>query len=114
MEVIESINYLKNIKTEDFIKLGYVYCQEAIDTIITTYKKQQKEIEEYNIKILSNAGIYQLGFNDGQKSVEHKIKAKIEEYKWSIESYDCDEADYKQSQAVGAWNVLQSLLKEKE
>jgi len=54
-------------------------CINAIDNAL----KQSKEIEElkdeYNTKLLSNAGIYQLGFNDGKKSVEDKIKAKIEE-----------------------------------
>ena len=46
-------------------------------------EKQSKEIEElkenYNTKLLSNAGIYQLGFNDGEKKFKDKIKAKIEE-----------------------------------
>lgn len=50
-------------------------------TILNLIEKQSKEIEEYNNKLLSNAGIYQLGFNDGKKTVENKIKAKIEEFK---------------------------------
>lgn len=41
-----------------------------------------------------------------------KVREKIEENKWAMEHYDCDEADYKQSQAVGAWNVLMKLLQE--
>lgn len=42
-----------------------------------------------------------------------KIREKIEEYEWAIESYDCSIADYKQSQAVGSWNVLRKLLEDK-
>ena len=47
------------------------------------------------------------------KKLEDKIKAKMKEKEWSLENYDCTESDYKQSQAIGAWVVLQSLL-EKE
>ena len=39
-----------------------------------------------------------------------KVKDKIEEKEWAIKSYDCDTADYKQSQAIGAWQVLQELI----
>lgn len=39
-----------------------------------------------------------------------KVKDKIEEKEWAIKSYDCDTANYKQSQAIGAWQVLQELL----
>lgn len=44
-------------------------------------KKLQKENEELNVKILSNAGIYQLGFRDGEKTYIQKVKDKIEELK---------------------------------
>ncbi len=40
-------------------------------------KKLQKENEELNEKILDNAGIYQLGFKDGEKSYIKKVKDKI-------------------------------------
>lgn len=43
-----------------------------------------------------------------------KVKDKIEENEWAIKGYDCDEADYKQSQAIGAWSVLQELIEERE
>ena len=36
-----------------------------------------------------------------------------QEKEWALESYDCDEADYKQSQAIGAWQVLQELIEER-
>jgi len=31
-----------------------------------------------------------------------------------FKNYNCDKADYKQSQAIGAWDILQELLKESE
>lgn len=42
------------------------------------------------------------------------VKDKMKEKEWALESYDCDEADYKQSQAIGAWSVLQELIEERE
>lgn len=44
-------------------------------------EKLQKEHEELNGKILSNAGIYQLGFKDGEESYIKKVKDRIEELK---------------------------------
>ena len=41
-----------------------------------------------------------------------KVKDKQKEKEWALESYDCDEADYKQSQAIGAWQVLQELIED--
>ena len=42
-----------------------------------------------------------------------KVKDKQKEKEWALESYDCDEDDYKQSQAIGAWQVLQELIEER-
>lgn len=42
-------------------------------------KSLQRENEELNEKILDNAGIYQLGFKDGEESYIKKVKDKIEE-----------------------------------
>lgn len=44
-------------------------------------KELRKENEELNEKILDNAGIYQLGFKDGEESYIKKVKDKIEEEK---------------------------------
>jgi hypothetical protein len=71
---------LESIKTNNKHK----YCgKDDVDFLLNLIKKQQKEIEElkdeYNTKLLCNAGIYQLGFKDGENSIENKIKAKIEE-----------------------------------
>lgn len=95
--------------------------KETINTILNLIEKQSKEIEElkdeYNIKLLSNAGIYQLGFNDGIKSVENKIKAKIEEVKqwelYNIKIPTLSTLDERLGAKIGIKYVLQSLL-EKE
>ena len=41
---------------------------KAFENLLKRYKELEEEHSETNIKILSNAGIYQLGFNDGRKS----------------------------------------------
>ena len=66
------------------------------------FKKQVTDIESTNFIKYKNYIAIQ------------KIKDKIEENEWAIEGYDCDEADYKQSQAIGAWSVLQELIEERE
>lgn len=43
---------------------------------------------------------------------KQKIKDKMKKYEWSMKCYDSSIADYKQSQAVGRWCVLQELLQE--
>lgn len=45
---------------------------------------------------------------------KEKVKKMIKEKEWALENYNCDESDYKQSQAIGAWDILQKLLKESE
>ena len=66
-------------------KIGDLYkCLEldnAIDNILSDYKKVLKENEELNEKILDNAGIYQLGFKDGEEGYIKKVKDKIEKLK---------------------------------
>lgn len=47
------------------------------ETILLNYKRALKENEELNEKILDNAGIYQLGFKDGEESYIKKVKDKI-------------------------------------
>ncbi len=43
----------------------------------TEVNSLKKENEELNKKILDNAGIYQLGFKDGEESYIKKVKDKI-------------------------------------
>ena len=47
------------------------------ETILLNYKRALKENEELKEKILDNAGIYQLGFKDGEESYIKKVKDKI-------------------------------------
>lgn len=122
-------------------KIGDIYkCLEldnAIDNILSDYKRVLKENEEKTTILLAGAEKvkqlekeneelnlkYHMLYTekiDKQKAQEVKIKSqvipiqtikdKIEEKEWAIKSYDCDTANYKQSQAIGAWQVLQELL----
>ena len=59
----------------------YKDLQLSAEHILSDYKRVLKENEELNEKILDNAGIYQLGFKDGEKSYIKKVKDKIEEEK---------------------------------
>lgn len=52
---------------------------KSLNNILVDYKRILKENEKLNVKILSNAGIYQLGFRDGEKTYIQKVKDKIEE-----------------------------------
>lgn len=53
--------------------------KDSLRYILSDYKRVLKENEELNEKILDNAGIYQLGFKDGEESYIKKVKDKIEE-----------------------------------
>lgn len=63
-------------------------------------------LEWASVRVLREVQI----LNNKLEKWEDKIKAKMKEKEWALENYNCDEADYKQSQAIGAWSVLQSLL----
>lgn len=72
-------NRCKNLDEE-----AQAYLEELMgDNTLTrrTIKQLQEENEELKEKILDNAGIYQLGFKDGEESYIKKVKAKIEEEK---------------------------------
>lgn len=45
--------------------------------VVNLIKSLQRENKELNEKILDNAGIYQLGFKDGEESYIKKVKDKI-------------------------------------
>ena len=72
------VEYEKNNKDKINKADELIYIQEII---LSDYKRVLKENEELNEKILDNAGIYQLGFKDGEKSYIKKVKDKIEEEK---------------------------------
>ena len=93
---------------------------EAMEELLEIYNKQSKEIEELkdkNKKLQDKAK--ELIFEKQEltsalldSTPNDKIKAKMKEKEWALKNYDCSESDYKQSQAIGAWSVLLSLLKE--
>lgn len=91
---------------------------EITENLIADNKRLDKEnqalFEAYNF---NDTNLLAKTLKEYRKEIlnsipKSKVREKIEKYKWAIEHYDCDEADYKQSQAVGAWNVLYRLLQE--
>lgn len=88
--------------------------------LLNLVEKLQKENEKLKTKLLDTL--------EGQKVIKEetpqyikenyiskeKVKNMIKEKEWALENYDCDKSDYKQSQAIGAWDILQKLLKESE
>ncbi len=69
-----------NNRCRNLDKEAQAYLEElAGDNTLTrrTIKQLQEENEELNEKILDNAGIYQLGFKDGEESYIKKVKDKI-------------------------------------
>ncbi len=96
--------------------------EENIKIILNLIEKQQKEIEELKEKADANLAyydqIYQNGIYTGQRAVEDKIKAKIEEYDETLYYAETEEGmaelkDYEYDEAKYGKKVLQSLL-EKE
>lgn len=78
-------------------------------------KKLQKENEELKNQEATARKINELLVQRYSNSIPiQKIKDIQKEKEWALESYYCDEADYKQSQAIGAWSVLQELIEESE
>ena len=117
----EALEILKSFEPDDLVECS-IYLQ-ALEKITNLIEKQSKEIEELkrvdksNSQVIANMSTRH--FHDREKirkyeELQDKIKAKMKEKEWSLENYDCNESDYKQSQAIGAWSVLQSLLEEKE
>lgn len=68
------------------------------------------ELEQMTTEKFKNGWFHQSEFK-GLIPVQ-KVKNMIKEKEWALENYDCDKSDYKQSQAIGAWVILQKLLKE--
>lgn len=80
----EEKNAIEYLKNRLYGNEGCKYVdvtQEDLRIFINLIDSLQKENEELNVKILSNAGIYQLGFRDGEKTYIQKVKDKIEELK---------------------------------
>lgn len=107
--------YLKDFNNEKITnedRLSYIECV-LISNLIEKLQKENEELREKwdkDTHILQN----ELDLTNADKINNYipiqKVKDKIEEKEWAIKSYDCDTANYKQSQAIGAWQVLQELL----
>lgn len=109
---LQELQYaIKNVGSFDFGDFSF----DTIQQILDMYSQLEKENEslvaqyEYQGAIMVNEympleTIKELFI---PKSV---IREKIEEYEWAIKSYDCDIADYKQSQDVGSYMALVKLL----
>lgn len=86
----EMIKYIKEIiqfSDHNIYKMalqGLLDLYKNLKAIEQEHKKingeLREEIKHLNEKILSNAGIYQLGFNDGQLNIKDKIKNEYSKY----------------------------------
>lgn len=109
-EEVKRVNKINNL-TGTYVPI------HMLESFLSDYKRVLKENEELkeiyrSEKKMKNEYIklYQdLLLKENVIPVQ-KVKDKIEEKEWAIKSYDCDTANYKQSQAIGAWQVLQELL----
>ena len=83
----------------------------TIGSIIQTTDIENASTIMYDKIILLNL------INKQQKKIENsvskdKIREKMQEYYEKASPYDCDTADYKQSQEIGGFNALRKLLEE--
>lgn len=118
----EDFAYREPIKNySDFDKFCYNHCKniETVLNLIEKLRERLKLMDDYNywVQLATNRG---LELEKLQKEVtqnyisKQKIKDLMGEKEWAIKSYDCSEADYNQSQAVGAWFACQRLLEERK
>ena len=114
----EAIEYLeKYTKWETY---GERNLEKDIITVLGLLNETQMENE--TLEELLQGTLYEMykyyrdlaNSYQGNCISKEKVKNMIKEKEWALENYNCDEADYKQSQAIGAWDILQKLLKESE
>ena len=111
LETDESFHYVEDL------------LQEAYKVILSDYKRVLKENEkltyarnwyfENTVNKICNPEMLNKILKEDYIPVQ-KIKDLMGEKEWAIKSYDCSEADYNQSQAVGAWFACQRLLEERK
>lgn len=131
-DIINAQHFINSIKTDKDYKdengwHGYynteiVELARMLDHILSDYKRVLKENEkirngrnrlfEYATAQQTTPEMLNKILREDYISIQ-KVKDKQKEKEWALESYDCDEADYKQSQAIGAWQVLQELIEER-
>lgn len=88
-EALERIDYIQDFIIENGQYNADVNDMEYFSKVLNLIEKQSKEIEE--VKNADLTTVYLNGFYDGEKKVEDKIKAKIEEWQKEKEFYDKDE-----------------------
>lgn len=72
----------------------------------------KKENEKLNEKILSNTGIYELGFRDGEKRYIQKITDKIDELQQEIENLPAEAYPITEDDLQIKIEALEELFKE--
>lgn len=78
-EALERIDYIQDFIIENGQYNADVNDMEYFSKVLNLIEKQSKEIEE--VKNADLTTVYLNGFYDGEKKVEDKIKAKIEDLK---------------------------------
>lgn len=114
----EAIEYLE--KYTKYETYGERNLEEDIITVLKLLKETQTKNE--TLEELLQGNLYEMykyyrdlaNSYQGNCISKEKVKNMIKEKEWVLENYDCDKSDYKQSQAIGAWDILQKLLKESE
>lgn len=108
LKLNDFIKAYEEIKKQNFIvdSINKDFFLEFAECLIEKVKELETENHTQR-KIIMSA--YDRGWIPKQK-----IKDKMKKYEWSMKCYDSSIADYKQSQAVGRWCVLQELLQESE
>lgn len=119
-EIVEDFLEKVDIDYEEYEKhnigdISYNAIKKLLSDVIYLKEENEKLREKTNINI-AYAEYLEKILNEYKKEsiLKQKVKNMRKEKEWALENYDCDKSDYKQSQAIGAWNILQKLLKESE
>ena len=83
----------------------------AIEHILSDYKrvlKENKTLKNFMRDLFDDENIIENDY-----VLKDDIRDAMKKYEWATKSYDCDEADYKQSQDIGAWFALLNLINKK-
>ena len=120
IENLKSLLYTDNITICGKRKLVKYYENEILrqKQINEEHQKINGELREKVKGLEAKSKSYNIAYDLGKafsnKNWEQKIKDLIKKYEWATCNYDCNISDYKQSQAIGKWNVLQEILQESE